>query len=48
MFEIIKEALICVMFYITILLILPVVMHKILYIFAKITYKIHKMRINKK
>ena len=47
MFETIKEALIVTMFYIGTLVIIPVVAHKILYMFAKITYKMHIKKLNK-
>ena len=47
MIETIKEALIIAMFYISTLIIFPVVMHKILYVFAKVTYKLHIKKLNK-
>ena len=47
MVETIKEALIVTMFYISTLIIVPVVTHKILYMFAKITYKMHIKKLNK-
>lgn len=42
------EAILAIAMYITCLFILPALMHKALYIFAKVTYKIHKTRINAK
>lgn len=48
MIEAIKEAILAIAMYIICLFILPVLMHKALYTFAKITYKIHKTRINAK
>ena len=48
MMEAIKEVLVALTMYAMCLFILPVLMHKALYTFAKITYKIHKLKINAK
>lgn len=44
----IKEAILAIAMYITCLFILPVMIRNLLYAFAKITYKIHKMKVNAK
>ncbi len=42
------EAILATAMYIICLFILPALMHKALYTFAKITYKIHKIKVNAK
>jgi len=48
MIEIVREVLVTAVVYITFLFILPVVIHKILYLFAKITYKKSHKKSSKK
>lgn len=48
MTEAIKEVLVALTTYAMCIFILPILMHRALYTFAKITYKIHKIKTNAK